>query len=497
MATVATPDVPSYPVHVDARPEPDHPSRGLWLVKWVLVIPHVLVLALLWAAFVVLSVVALVAILATGRYPRGIFDFNVGVLRWSWRVSYYSYGALGTDRYPPFTLAEDPDYPAHLEVDYPDHLSRGLVLVKWWLLVLPHYLILVLFIGLGARAARDVAQMQWVWEGGLITLLALVVGVALLFTGMYPSGLYNLLLGLNRWVLRVAAYAGLMTDTYPPFRLDQGGTESLAFTTGAPPPTAPATADARSVSVTARPGPALGAPGDPTPGGPTPGGPPAPSGSSWTGGRVTAVVVGVLVVLFGAAATAGAGALIVASSALREDGYLTTPAWSVSSPGHAVVSEELVLEGAWLDEGLGEVRLRAVGHDGEVFLGLATAQDAARYLGGVARTVVPRPRSVQDLPGELPAVAPADAGIWVASVAGRGQQELVLTPEPGSYVAVVMAPDGDAGVAATVDAGATLPWAVTTGVVTLVGGLLLMAAGALVITLAVRAATSSEPRTVT
>src|SRR5699024_3900215 len=65
MATVATPHVPSYPVHVDARPVPDHPSRWLWLVKWVLVIPHVLVLALLWAAFVVLSVVALVAILAT------------------------------------------------------------------------------------------------------------------------------------------------------------------------------------------------------------------------------------------------------------------------------------------------------------------------------------------------------------------------------------------------------------------------------------------------
>ena len=132
---------------------------------------------------------------------------------------------------------------------------------------------------------------------------------------------------------------------------------------------------------------------------------------------------------------------------------------------------------------------------GLLILGLATAQDAARYLDGVARTVVPRPRSVQDLPGETPAVAPADAGIWVASVAGRGQQELVLTPEPGSYVAVVMTPDGGAGVAATVDAGATLPWAVTTGMVALLGGLLLMTAGGVAITAAVRAATSPERRT--
>jgi hypothetical protein len=198
----------------------------LWLVKWLLAIPHYIVLALLWIAFMVLSVVAGFAILFTGRYPRGIFDFNVGVLRWSWRVSYYSYGGLGTDRYPPFSLAERPDYPAHLEIAYPDHLSRGLVLVKWWLLALPHYLIVGVFAG-GAVAGINAANDHGGWSsgGGLIGLLVLIAGVALLVTGRYPRSIFDFVLGMNRWVFRVVAYAFLMTDAYPPFRLDMGGRE--------------------------------------------------------------------------------------------------------------------------------------------------------------------------------------------------------------------------------------------------------------------------------
>jgi hypothetical protein len=192
-------------VRLEGRLDPQL-SRWLWLVKWLLVIPHVVILLFLGVAAVVLTIVAFFAILFTGRYPRGIFDFNAGVLRWTWRVAYYSYSALGTDRYPPFSLGEQPDYPARLEIAYPERLSRGLVLVKW-LLAIPHLLVI--------SAADNVG-----------TLLTLFAGIVLLFTKRYPQGMFDFIMGINRWTFRVIPYIALMTDEYPPFRLDQGGSEA-------------------------------------------------------------------------------------------------------------------------------------------------------------------------------------------------------------------------------------------------------------------------------
>ena len=215
----------SYPVQVRARL--DEPlSRWLWLVKWLLAIPHYIALFCLWIAFTVVTFIAFFAILFTARYPRPLFSFNLGVLRWSWRVGYYTYSALGTDRYPPFSLDEEPDYPATLDVAYPERLSRGLVLVKWWLLAIPQYAIAAVFAGGAAYTATGATGHTWqadALSGGLIGLLVLFAAITLLVAGRYPRGLYDFVVGMNRWVLRVIAYAALMTDAYPPFRLDQGG----------------------------------------------------------------------------------------------------------------------------------------------------------------------------------------------------------------------------------------------------------------------------------
>jgi hypothetical protein len=223
-----------YPVRVEGRLDPNL-SRWLWLVKWILAIPHYVVLIFLLLAFFVVTVIAFFAILFTGRYPRGLFDFNVGVLRWAWRVGFYTFDANGTDRYPPFTLRRT-DYPADFDVEYPERLSRVLVLVQWWLLALPQYLVIGFFNGadIGFGASTDIGRFHY--GAGLIFLFVLYASVALLVMNRYPGGLFDLVVGLNRWTLRVIAYGALLTQEYPPFRFDGGPTEASAPATAAATP---------------------------------------------------------------------------------------------------------------------------------------------------------------------------------------------------------------------------------------------------------------------
>jgi hypothetical protein len=161
------------------------------------------------------------------------------VLRWTWRVTFYAF-ALGTDRYPPFSLQPDAGYPADLAVPYPATLSRGLVLVKWWLLALPHYLVVAVFGG-------TITWWAWGWGGdrgafvgaGLIGILVLIAGVVLAVRGSYPRPVFDFVMGMERWTYRVWAYAALLRDEYPPFRLDNGGADPGAPPAAPSPPSAP------------------------------------------------------------------------------------------------------------------------------------------------------------------------------------------------------------------------------------------------------------------
>ncbi len=483
----------TYPVHVDAQLDP-HLNRGLWLLKWLLAVPHYVVLSLLWTAFVVTSVVAFFGILVTGRYPRAIFDFNVGVIRWTWRVAYYTYGALGTDRYPPFTLHDVPGYPAHLEVDYPEHLSRGLVLVKWWLLALPHYAVLALFLGGIGYAARSGATAQ-AGSPGLITILVLVAGVVLLFTGRYPARLFDLVLGLNRWVLRVACYVSLMTDRYPPFALDQGGHEDdgrgAALLTASVPG---ATASPEN------PSPTTSSP--PTPSDPAP---PTRPGEGWTGARATTLVAGCLLAVLGAGlAVAGTGLGAGALTARNDAGFLMTPTVAVASSGYAVTSTDLQLHSGSPDVPravVGDVAIRADAPSGsELFVGVARTADVDAYLGDATRSVL---RDLTDGgaryeirgTGTL-AAPPAASDIWAAQASGPGSPSLTWPAESGDWTVVVMNADGTPGVVADVAAGAEVPalWWLVLGL--FVAAALVLAAAVPLVVAPVRAAgrrTTSTP----
>ncbi|KAA9160211.1 DUF4389 domain-containing protein [Amycolatopsis acidicola] len=448
-----------YPVRVEADLDPNL-SRWLWLVKWLLAVPHYFLLALLWAAFAVLTVVAFFAILVTGRYPRTIFDFNVGVLRWSWRVHYYAYAALGTDAYPPFTLADVPAYPARLEIDYPERLSRGLVLVKWWLLALPQYVIVGLFAGGGAWFVGRSEPGQFHWAaGGLIGVLVLVAGVVLLVTGSYPKPVFDFVLGMDRWVVRVGAYAALMTDDYPPFRLDMGGTD----------PAGPSRPDERT-------------------------GWPA---HRWTGGRVASVVLGAVLALTSMGLLTGGGALLWADRSARDaDGYLTTTE-SFSTSQYALSTGKIVL-GGWpaSSDVLGDVRVRVTETNPAtpVFVGIATSADAGRYLAGVGYATVrtPSSASVTVNAGGAPAVPPESAGIWAVRSAGPGTQTVSWPLRAGDWTLVVMRPDGAPGLDVRAEAGATipgLPW-IATGV--LGAGAVLLLFGALLIAVPVHRASRQQ-----
>ena len=183
------------PVRFDVE-YPEKLSRLLIFVKWLLAIPHLLVLIALGFAVYFVNFVAFFAILFTKKYPDGLFRFVVGVNRWSYNVS--AYAGLLRDEYPPFSM-DAGLYPLGYDVAYPEEMSRWLIFIKW-LLIIPNAIAL-LFVMLAAYFTSFIAW--WV----------------ILFTGRYPRGLFDFYVGMLRWGARSNAYTGFLTDQYPPFSL--------------------------------------------------------------------------------------------------------------------------------------------------------------------------------------------------------------------------------------------------------------------------------------
>ena len=184
----------AYPVRIEAENQGDY-NRFLPLIKWLLALPHYIVLVFLGIGALVVGLIAFFAVLFTGRYPRGMFDYMVGVFRWAFRVT--AYVLLLTDRYPPFSLEDDPSYPARLEVDYPEHVERWRPLVAW-LLIIPYYIVAYFLI--------------------IVAEFVAFIGVfVILFTAKLPEGLFNLILNPLRWSIRSQTYGYWMVTKYPPF----------------------------------------------------------------------------------------------------------------------------------------------------------------------------------------------------------------------------------------------------------------------------------------
>jgi hypothetical protein len=186
-----------YPVKLEIDHQDDY-RRFMPLIKGLLAIPHYIALVFLGIAAVFVVIISLFAVLVTGRYPMGMFDFMVGVHRWALRVTAYT--DLMVDPYPPFSLQDDPTYPVRFDIAYPEHVNRWRPLLHW-LLVIPYAIVAYFILAL----ARVVVFFAF---------------FTILFARTYPEGMFKITLVALRWSARTSAYENWMVTKYPPFEFD-------------------------------------------------------------------------------------------------------------------------------------------------------------------------------------------------------------------------------------------------------------------------------------
>ncbi len=217
--------------------------------------------------------------------------------------------------------------------------------------------------------------------------------------------------------------------------------------------------------------------------------------TGWTGGRITALVVGVLLVLVSLPLLGGGGTAVWADATQRDAGYVTSSAHELSTSGSALATEPVQLGSAgvgWLYSArlLGEVRIRVtpVGHGPALFVGIGRSTDVDRYLAGVAHTVVSDffGDEVKSIEGGRPRSAPGSQRFWVASTDGAGPQTLTWDPRGGSWTAVVMNADARPGIRLRADIGASFPAVLWIAIGLLAAGAVFLTGGGLLIAGAIR-----------
>jgi hypothetical protein len=354
---------------------------------------------------------------------------------------------------------------------------------------------------------------------------------------LFAGGILDFVLGIKGWALRLAAYAELMTDKYPPFKLELGGPvaagsmtvpitptgpvgPTVALAEGPPPPqgspgseptapvsppSPPAPSPAAAQSSPWAPGPPPSSPvppptyAQPSPTAP----PPAPPTKrrGWTAGRVVSLVIGCVLGLIALGVLAAAGAATWATSSQRDSaGFLNSDTHRFATPSYAITSGGIDLGTGthWLTPAdiFGTVRIRATATNptAGVFIGVGPQAAVDNYLAGVGREVVTNwangdtETRFEPGSGRGPQSAPGDAAIWTAQASGQGPQTLRWRPESGQWEVVVMNQDGAAGVSVIADAGATVPDLAWFAVILwVIGGVLLAGAVALVVVPAIRA----------
>lgn len=196
-----------YPAGLDAI-YPERSSRLLAVllillfIKAVLAIPHFIILALYGLAAALIGFIAQWIVLFTGRYPQGFFNFVLGNMQWSWRVTAWVIGL--TDRYPPFSSEASEGYPASASCERPETSHRGLAIIRIipliFIAAIPHLIVLYI---LNIAALVVIVFSPW----------------AVLFTGRFPHAFFDFAVGFYRWQFRVNCFTSGLADSYPPFRL--------------------------------------------------------------------------------------------------------------------------------------------------------------------------------------------------------------------------------------------------------------------------------------